>query len=53
MSESLIGPRINAYACSNPLNDFCKQKTRGQDPFVIPHLSVSELGKYISRLDNK
>ena len=24
-----------------------------QDPFVIPYLSVSELGKYISRLKNK
>ena len=28
-----------------------KQKTSGQDPFVIPYLSVSELGKYIARLD--
>ena len=29
------------------------KKTSGQDPFVIPYLSVSELGKYISRLENK
>ena len=28
-------------------------KNSGQDPFVIPYLSVSELGKYISRLENK
>ena len=51
VSESLIEPRTNVYECSNPLHDFCKQKTSGQDPFVIPYLSVSELGKYISRLD--
>jgi len=53
VSESLIEPRTNVYECSNPLHDFCKQKTSGQDPFVIPFLSVSELGKYISRLENK
>ena len=53
VSESLTEPRTNVYECSNPLHDFCKQKTSGQDPFVIPYLSVSELGKYISRLENK
>ena len=53
VSESLIEPRTNVYECSNPLHDFCKQKTSGQDPFVIPYLSVSELGKYISRLEKK
>ena len=46
VSESLIGPRTNVH-------DFCKQKTSGQDPFVIPYLSVSGLGKHISRLENK
>ena len=51
VSESLIEPRTNVYECSNPLHDFCKQKTSGQDPFVIRYLSVSELGKYISRLE--
>ena len=53
VSESLIEPRTNACECSNPLHDSCKQKTRGQDPFVIPCLSVSELSKYISRLEKK
>ena len=53
VSESLIEPRTNANESSNPLHDFCKQNTSGQDPFVIPYLSVSELGKYISRLENK
>ena len=53
VSESLTEPRTNVYECSNPLHDFCKQKTSGQDPFVIPYLSVSELGKYIARLENK
>ena len=52
VSESLIEPRTNVYKCSNPLHDFWKQKTSGQDPFVITYLSVSELGKYISRLEN-
>ena len=32
---------------------FANKKTSGQDPFVIPYLSVSELGKYISRLEKK
>ena len=53
VSGSLIEPRTNVYECSNLLHDFCKQKTSGQDPFVIPYLSVSELGKYMSRLENK
>ena len=53
VSESLIEPRTNVYECSNPLHDFCKQKTSGQDPFFIPYLSVSELCKYISRLEKK
>ena len=51
VSESLIEPRTNVKECSNPLLDYCKQKTSAQD--VIPYLSVSELGKYISRLENK
>ena len=36
VSEALIEPRTNVYKCSNPLHDICKQKTSGQDPFVIP-----------------
>ena len=52
-SSYLIEPRTTVYECSNPLHDFCKQKTSGQDPFVIPYLSVSELGKCTSRLENK
>ena len=51
VSESLIEPRTNVYECSNTIS--ANKKTSGQDPFVIPHLSVSELGKYISRLENK
>ena len=50
LSESLTEPRTTVYECSNPQHDFCKQKTSGQDPFVIPYLSVSELGRYISKL---
>ena len=53
VSESLTEPRTNVYERSKPLHDFCKQKTSGQNPFVIPYLSVSELGKYISRLENQ
>ena len=47
VSESLTEPSTNVYECSNLLHDFCKQK-----PFVISYLSVSELGKYISKLEN-
>ena len=53
VSESLTEPRTNVYECSNPLHDFCKQKTSGQDPLVIPYLSVSEVGKYIPKMENK
>ena len=53
LCQSLIEQRTNVYECSNLLHDFCKQKTSGQDPFVIPYLSVSELDKYISRVENK
>ena len=52
VSEPLVEPRTNVYECSNPPHDFCKQKTSRQDLFDIPYLSVSELGKYISRLEN-
>ena len=53
LCQSLTEPRTNVYECSNTLHDFCKQKTSGQDPFVILYLSVLELGKYISRLEIK
>ena len=53
VSESLTESRTNVYECPNLLHDFCKQKTSGQDPFEIPYLSVSELGKLISKLENK
>ena len=53
VSELLTESRTNVYECPNPLHDFCKQKTSGHDPFVIPYLSVSELGKHVSRLENK
>ena len=39
--------------CSNILHEFCERKTRGQEPFVIPYISIPELGKYVSKLDNK
>ena len=38
VSELLIEPRTNVYECSNSLHDLCKQKTSGQDPFVISHI---------------
>ena len=53
VSESLTELRTTVDECSNPLHAFCKQKTSEQDPFVIPYLSVSELGKYISKLEKK
>ena len=38
--------------CPNILHEFCERKTRGQEPFVIPYISIPELGKYVSKLDN-
>ena len=53
VSESLMEPRTNVYECSNPLHDFCKQKTSGQDPFVIPYLFpfgiLSVLSKFLEK----
>ena len=53
VSESLIELRTNVYECSNPPHDFCKQKTSGQDPFVIPYLFpfgiLSVLSKFLEK----
>ena len=53
MAESLTEPQTTIDEYSNLVHDFCQQRTRGQEPFVMPYLSVSELGKYISKLENK
>ena len=56
MAESLAKPRsddVYDSECSNILHEFCERKTRGQEPFVIPYISIPELDKYISKLDNK
>ena len=39
------------YSCSKHLVDFCKQKTKGTDPFTIPLMAVHEIGKYISAMN--
>ena len=53
--KSVTVPVLTRYtsvtATSNMIS--ANKKTSGQDPFVIPNLSVSELGKYISRLGKK
>ena len=33
--------------------NFVSEKTRVQELFVIPYISIPELGKYISKLDKK
>ena len=56
VAECLIKPRsddVYDSECSNILHEFCERKTRGQEPFVIPYISIPELGKYVSKLDNK
>jgi hypothetical protein len=53
VAESSIKSGSNVYECSNSLHEFCEQKTSGQDPFVIPYISVPELDRYISKLENK
>ena len=34
-------------------HEFIERKTRGQEPFVMPYISIPELGKHISTMDNK
>ena len=41
------------YSCSKRLVDFCQQKTKGTDPFTIPLITVHEMEKYISEMNNK
>jgi len=41
------------YSCSKRLVDYCQQKTMGTDPFTIPLITVHEMGKYISGMNNK
>ena len=41
------------YACSKRHVDFCHQKTKGTDSFTIPLMTVHEMGKYISGMNNK
>ena len=56
VAEVLAKPRsddVYNSECSNILHEFCERKTRGQEQFVIPCISIPELGKYISKLDNK
>ena len=53
MAESVTEPRTTIDEYSNLLHNCCQQRTRGQDPFVMPYVSVSELGKYISKVENK
>ena len=52
VAEFLAKPRsddVYDSECSNILHEFCERKTRGQEPFVIPYISIPELGKYISK----
>ena len=53
VAEFLAKPQSDDSECSNILHEFCERKTRGEEPFVIPYISIPELGKYISKLDNK
>ena len=49
VSESLTEPRTAQIFYMSSAN----KKTSGQDSFVIPYLSVSELDKYISKRKTK
>ena len=56
VAECLAKPRsddVYDSECSNILHEFCERKTRGQEPFVIPYISIPEFVKYVSKLDNK
>jgi hypothetical protein len=41
------------YSCPELLIDFCQQKTHGHNSFTIPLIAVHEVGKYITKMDNK
>ena len=46
VAECLAKPRsddVYDSECSNILHEFCERKTRGQEPFVIPYISIPEL----------
>ena len=38
--------------CNTLLNDFCKNKLKHDDVFSIPPMTVSEVGKYMSTMEN-
>ena len=40
-------------SCSKRLVDFCQQKKKGTDSFTIPLMTIHEMGKYISGMNNK
>ena len=56
VAEFLAKPRSDVVYhsdCSNILHEFCERKIPGQEPFVIPYISIPELAKHISKMDNK
>ena len=40
------------HSCSKYFVDFCQQKSKGTDSFIIPLMPVHEMGKYISGVNN-
>ena len=40
------------FACSKSLRDFCNKKLKPNDGFIIPPVTVLDVGKYITMMDN-
>lgn len=54
-AESLIPLRtkLHDYIRPDNLMDFCKHRTAGKEPFIIPTIAVHEVGKLVTSLENK
>jgi len=55
VAETLAPSKTNTepYVCSDKLIDYCKPRSQIRDAFVIPHVTVFDVGKIISAMPNK
>jgi len=55
VAETLAPSQTGAkpYTCSDKLIKFCRSHTADSEPFIIPCLTVFEVGKIISSMQNK
>ena len=56
IAESLSNQSKNdtyQYTCPKVLTDFCKEKTKGTDIFLVPPITTYKVAQYITTLPNK